>query len=163
VKTAPSNRFATGVGLSCTVHVSDYCCRVSWRAPSEMWGRIMGDWRREVLLRHPGIEFLEEKAWHVPAQHMDAVVAWLRKAFGGPIVTIDGTPDPAHEAEYHAGKSLETAYLTLHLQPGAPVLLIEAARRTLARLHHPDAGGDTATMQRINAAADLLLSAAQSG
>jgi hypothetical protein len=35
---------------------------------------------------------------------------------------------------------------------------IRAARRELARRHHPDAGGDPATMQRINAAAGVALS-----
>lgn len=34
---------------------------------------------------------------------------------------------------------------------------IRAARRDLARRHHPDAGGDPAEMQRINAAAALAL------
>ncbi len=34
---------------------------------------------------------------------------------------------------------------------------IRAARRELARRHHPDAGGDPAVMQRINAAAGVAL------
>ena len=34
---------------------------------------------------------------------------------------------------------------------------IRAARRDLARVHHPDAGGDAAIMQRINAAAAQAL------
>jgi hypothetical protein len=34
---------------------------------------------------------------------------------------------------------------------------IKTRRRQLARQHHPDRGGDVATAQRINAAADILL------
>lgn len=149
--------------LGCTVLVSPHCRRVSWRAPSDVWGQIVADWRREVLGRYPGVEWLaEEKVWHVPAKHADVVVAWLRRSFGSPLVTLDNTPDPAHDAAYHVGDELAEAYRLLHLQPGAPAPLVEAARRVLAKSAHPDTGGDTATMQRINAAADLLLSTAHS-
>lgn len=34
---------------------------------------------------------------------------------------------------------------------------VKRARRRLARLHHPDVGGDVALMQQINVAADFLL------
>jgi hypothetical protein len=47
-------------------------------------------------------------------------------------------------------------YKTLHLLPSAPPEVISAAHKALVRLHHPDAGGDTLTMQKINAAADDL-------
>ena len=49
------------------------------------------------------------------------------------------------------------AYDTLYLQPGAPLALIHAAYRTLAKLHHPDLGGDTAAMAEINTAYHLVL------
>ena len=35
--------------------------------------------------------------------------------------------------------------------------IVEAGRRALATKHHPDIGGDDATMTRINATADRLL------
>jgi hypothetical protein len=38
----------------------------------------------------------------------------------------------------------------------APPELIEAAYRVLAKQHHPDAGGDTVTMQRLNTAYAVL-------
>ena len=44
----------------------------------------------------------------------------------------------------------------LHLLPSAPPELIAGAYRILARLHHPDVGGDAETMNRLNAARDLL-------
>jgi len=51
------------------------------------------------------------------------------------------------------------AWATLWLRPGAPVEVIRAVYRALARLHHPDVGGDSATMQRINAAYERLTGA----
>ena len=45
---------------------------------------------------------------------------------------------------------------TLHLRPGAPVEVVEAAYRALALLYHPDRGGDTDRMQEINAAIEGL-------
>jgi len=99
----------------------------------------------------------------VRSQDTTITTQHVREAFGSPLVTFDRTPDPAHEAEYHAGESLEAACLTLHLQPRAPVLLSEAARRTLARLHHPDAGGTDKAMAALTAAVDLLLAAAHTG
>jgi hypothetical protein len=47
-------------------------------------------------------------------------------------------------------------YATLHLLPGAPAEVVNAAHKALVKLHHPDRGGDTATMQAINAAADQV-------
>ena len=41
-------------------------------------------------------------------------------------------------------------HTTLWLLPGAPAELIKQAYRVLAKLNHPDHGGDTEAMQRIN-------------
>ena len=57
-------------------------------------------------------------------------------------------------------RTLQEAYAALHLQPGAPQPVVKAAYRALAQVHHPDAGGDTAVMARINAAYSTICSAA---
>ena len=44
----------------------------------------------------------------------------------------------------------------LHLLPSAPPELIAAAYRTLAKLNHPDVGGDATTMRRLTEAHDAL-------
>jgi hypothetical protein len=49
-----------------------------------------------------------------------------------------------------------SAYHVLGLAPGAPAEQVTAARRRLARQHHPDAGGSHATMAAVNAAADAV-------
>lgn len=44
----------------------------------------------------------------------------------------------------------------LYLLPNAPAEVVTAVYRTLCKVHHPDTGGDTAVMQRINAAMEVL-------
>jgi hypothetical protein len=48
-------------------------------------------------------------------------------------------------------------FVVLGLGPGATPDDVRAARRDLARLHHPDAGGDVDAMRRINVAAEEAL------
>jgi DnaJ-class molecular chaperone len=55
-----------------------------------------------------------------------------------------------------AQRLLIKTYAALHLLPGAPMPVIKAAYRALALIHHPDKGGSTRPMQRINAAFALL-------
>jgi hypothetical protein len=47
----------------------------------------------------------------------------------------------------------------LGIPPGVPLTasLVKKHQRALATIHHPDSGGTTAAMQRINAAATALL------
>jgi len=47
-------------------------------------------------------------------------------------------------------------YAVLHVANDAPLEVCEAAYKALVRKHHPDLGGDTATMQRLNAAIDII-------
>ena len=44
----------------------------------------------------------------------------------------------------------------LYLRPGAPAELVEAAYKTLAKLHHPDVGGSNDRMREINLAYERL-------
>jgi len=52
--------------------------------------------------------------------------------------------------------ALTSAYGVLHLLPSAPPELVTVAYRTLAQLHHPDRGGDAATMVQLNQAVAIL-------
>ena len=47
-------------------------------------------------------------------------------------------------------------YRALQVMEGAHQNVVRAAYRALAALHHPDAGGNTADMQRINVAYEAL-------
>jgi hypothetical protein len=44
------------------------------------------------------------------------------------------------------------AYKTLCVVPGCPPALVKAAYRCLAQIHHPDKGGSSEAMQKINEA-----------
>jgi DnaJ-domain-containing protein 1 len=66
-------------------------------------------------------------------------------------VQDNGAVMPALPAEMVA------AYRTLHLQPTAPDDLIKAAYRVMCKLHHPDKGGMTREMQRVNEAYGRLV------
>jgi hypothetical protein len=50
----------------------------------------------------------------------------------------------------------EEACETLHLTPGAPVEAAEAVYRVLSKTNHPDLGGSTVRMARINSAIDVI-------
>ncbi len=44
----------------------------------------------------------------------------------------------------------------LNIRPSADHAVVKAAFHALAKIHHPDQGGDTAVMQRVNAAHDYM-------
>jgi hypothetical protein len=54
-------------------------------------------------------------------------------------------------------------FATLGVGPDATSEEIRAARRRLAKVNHPDQGGDPVTMQRINEAADAALLTVEAG
>lgn len=54
------------------------------------------------------------------------------------------------------GEGASVPYATLHLASTAPLEVCEAAYKALVRKHHPDLGGDTLTMQRLNAAIEAI-------
>lgn len=63
---------------------------------------------------------------------------------------------PPGEEEPKKKSSKATAWTVLHLRDDAPAELVKAAYRVLARIHHPDAGGDPEQMKRINNAYEEL-------
>ena len=71
------------------------------------------------------------------------------------LVDNQGADAPWEEPQPGISRQAE-AYKALWLREGAPPELVKAAHRTLAKLHHPDRGGDLATMQQINQAYELL-------
>jgi len=75
---------------------------------------------------------------HVAPDLQQAIRAELQSRFGSP------PPPPSRSSQ----KSCP--------DPDMAMDLVAAGKRALARQHHPDTGGDTATMQRLNATADWL-------
>ena len=50
----------------------------------------------------------------------------------------------------------QSPYARLWCRDGAPIEVVKAAYLALTRMHHPDAGGDTKTMQEINIAFETI-------
>ncbi len=147
--------------------------RVRWSADPGTWRVILEDFKGSVGYR-PGVTFDGDgKCWVVPPAYADLLTGWMGRYFPPGAVVWEGVypgggADRAGGQDSHARRpapapALASSYKVLYLAPGAPAELVEAARRVLSKRYHPDAGGDTATMQRINAAADLLLAAAHTG
>jgi len=95
----------------------------------------------------------DQKTWWVSAAYRHALEQWQARWFEGGAQT--SRPGGTYQAPWTwapPSSGVHGAYAALHLLPTAPPALVKAAYRTLATLHHPDRGGDTATMQRVNAA-----------
>lgn len=88
------------------------------------------------------------KTWTIDAPFVALAIGILETAFGHVAIT-DERPHVDRGRRDDAGAD---AYRVLFLQPDAPAPVIDAAYKALARMNHPDAGGDTAAMQAINAA-----------
>ena len=101
----------------------------------------------------------ETKTWLVGAASAKQAIAICHRFFDQ--VEVIAFRDQHQQAGFveSAKTGPSDPYAALHLLPTAPSPLVDAAYRCLARLHHPDLGGDTATMQGINAAYDRLRSA----
>ncbi len=89
----------------------------------------------------------DEKCWYISPAYRDVIQELLEAVFievemDSERTTYTPPSDRAPRTEFHV----------LHLRESAPPELVEAAFRCLARIHHPDRGGDTATMQAINSA-----------
>jgi hypothetical protein len=88
--------------------------------------------------------------WHLRSADDDAYLAsaWAASAAPG---------QRAGTLFVYLPPTIEAAYSALGLRPGASALDVAAARRRLARRHHPDAGGEHGAMAAINDAADTAM------
>ncbi len=96
----------------------------------------------------------DSHAWTVISSHADVATRLMLDVFSD-VETVGAQTGPTFD---RGSDTREAALVVLHLRPTAPPELIDAAYKALARLHHPDRGGDTATMQRLNRAADQIRS-----
>lgn len=94
------------------------------------------------------------KTWFVGPGWGAVVEAILCSAFDD--VAIEYETDSYQRSEPTPIRKTDPEFAALYLLPGAPAEVVRAVYRTLARLNHPDKGGDTARMQEINAAFETL-------
>lgn len=90
------------------------------------------------------------KVWTVEQPYATLAAGLMRRAFGH--VRTVGAPAGPDPFTVYRGDASDPDLIVLHLRDTAPPELVEAAYKTLARLHHPDRGGSTTRMQELNAA-----------
>jgi hypothetical protein len=94
----------------------------------------------------------DARAWWINPNWCGVAVRILRSAFDH----VDVTGEAWQRAAEPPPNTALAAFHDLHLLPSAPPEIVTIVYRELAKLHHPDRGGDIVRMQRINAAFDSL-------
>lgn len=98
----------------------------------------------------------QRRCWRVDRVRAAQAVAWLRDRFPNadeiPWRRRDEPPPPPPPG----GSRPVEPWASLHLLPTAPRPVVDAAYRAMARIAHPDLGGDADRMKRINAAYEQL-------
>lgn len=97
----------------------------------------------------------ESRAWWFTANSIDRVLVLVDNYCTKREREIDSLR--SHQDGSELSEEDVAAYLCLHVTPSAPDALILAAYRTLAKVYHPDVGGSTQDMQRLNQAYKHLM------
>ena len=93
------------------------------------------------------------KSWTIEPPYADLAIEILLEQYPDTAVPRR----PGTQATAQAPIVGHDHFAALHLLPTAPLSLIHAAYRCLAKLSHPDVGGgDAATMRRLSEAHDAL-------
>jgi hypothetical protein len=93
------------------------------------------------------------RAWWIDDVYLDEALEVAERYFV--LYLVDDSSDDPVSPVYVPDSD---GWTTLWLKPGAPPEVVKAAYRALARLNHPDAGGDEEMMKEINAAYEGLKS-----
>ncbi len=93
----------------------------------------------------------DTKTWNVSESGYESLTKWINYICQSIDAEIKWQqPSPPRQPKRPAPKV--DAYAALHLLPTASPALVKAAYKCLAMEFHPDRGGDTRAMQRINEA-----------
>jgi hypothetical protein len=84
----------------------------------------------------------DEKVWYVDGKYLDTVIALLERYFD--------------EVRIPSSDNGGSPYRTLCLTEKAPMELVKAAHRILAKMHHPDHGGDPEEFLKIQQAYERI-------
>lgn len=119
---------------------------IRWRADTALqWQAMLAKVKK---IRYADREYLEEeKSWWIADAAMDRLWCYFDNA-------QDAEAKPA--APPTVPTVIRDAYRLLYLAPDAPLCVAKAAYRALAKVYHADAGGNEATMKRLNIAYDAL-------
>jgi hypothetical protein len=96
----------------------------------------------------------DTKQWFVADAARTQLDRWLGHLFVTHGVEAEWlTSDDEYERARKPHTSAKAdPFAALHLLPSAPMEVVRAAYKALAMKHHPDLGGDTQAMQRLNQA-----------
>jgi hypothetical protein len=112
---------------------------------------LIADWKAAIPFRWRSFD-PDSKAWRFWGGYQHLAIALLLQCFPeaevprGSRTRITVVTEPTGDGHF----------ASLHLLPSAPRALIDAAYRTLARLHHPDVGDDPKAMRALNEAHNAL-------
>ncbi len=93
----------------------------------------------------------DSRTWTVDGRYVHLVYHVLAQVFGE--VDIEGSRTGTSDHQQRAGGD---PYQVLHLLPTAPDEVVTVVYRTLARLTHPDVGGEHDAMLALNQAYDAI-------
>jgi hypothetical protein len=112
---------------------------------------LIATWKQEIPYNRRSYD-PESKAWRFWGGYEDLAIALLLERFAD-ADTPRGTRTCGKAPTRPAGSD---HFTTLHLLPSAPAALVDAAFRCLAKIHHPDVGGDATRMRELTEAHDAL-------
>ncbi len=138
----------------------------------DVFALVIGDLKRRIPA-HLRSYSPTWKCWYIKRQAAHYLTQWIEQARDAFSANVEGDPGPwtrGRRPEWESSYEYEAppprsprrvpseaeAFAVLCLTPQAPAPLIRLAFRELAKLHHPDHGGDTAAMQKVNNAFDVL-------
>ena len=97
----------------------------------------------------------DTRAWTIAPAYAGIAIRLMYQAFTD-VEVIDAAAGPGFD---RGGDPREEALVVLHLRPTAPPELVDAAYKCLARLCHPDRGGEHDAMLALNQAVEQIRSA----
>lgn len=119
------------------------CPREHWSTCYELLTPYEAAFVEEMRWFVPRARFIyEQRVYHIQPEVLGEVAHLARAYFDLADVTSDVPSD-------YAGADL-AAFRTLNVVPGAPMAVVSAAYRALAKLYHPDAGGSHERMIEVN-------------
>ena len=140
-----------------------------WADDGGLWRAILDDFKATFRPYGERSFSPRTKTWSVPSWRRRRLEDWADYWFdGGTQEWDEEEPDGRaygrrpyrddRDGATRAGTSaVAAAFAQLHLLPSAPAELVQAAHRTLIKLHHPDHGGDHASAVALNAAIAVIL------
>ncbi len=149
-----------------SVHEAGGTLYVSWRCKDRrVWEQLKSSFRA-IFPHWSGAAYDGGwRAWKVPLHQRHRLATWADAWFADAAQYWDGERpgtgrrrEQAHEPPKTSPplSTLSQAYHMLHLTDDAPLAVVEAAYRALAKQAHPDAGGNHEAAKAINAAVALI-------